>query len=56
MRLDTLIKLGSLAFSVAQDDKVRELLRITHRGMKRRGWMSPPLPRPYPVRRPPYPW
>jgi hypothetical protein len=40
MKLDTLIKFGSLALNVAQDEKVRELLRITHNGAKRRGFFD----------------
>ncbi len=42
MKIDTLIKFGSLAFNVAQDEKVRELLKIAHNGAKRRGLFSPP--------------
>jgi hypothetical protein len=37
VKLDTVIKLGSLAFGVAQDDRLRELLKIAHHGAKRRG-------------------
>lgn len=42
MKFGTIIKLGSLAFNVAQDEKVRELLKITHNGAKRRGFYDPP--------------
>ncbi|MBX5435645.1 MAG: hypothetical protein IRZ33_00335 [Alicyclobacillaceae bacterium] len=48
MQLDTLVKLGSLALQVAQDDKVRQLASLIHRGAKRRGILPPPpiLPAP----------
>lgn len=41
MRVNTVIKLGSLAFNVAQDEKVRELLTMVHTGVKRRGLLAP---------------
>ncbi|MCL6442942.1 MAG: hypothetical protein K6T83_05715 [Alicyclobacillus sp.] len=43
MKLDTIIRFGSLAFNVAQDDKVRELLKLAHNGAKRRGLFDPPI-------------
>ncbi len=43
VKLDTLLKFGSLAFNVAQDEKVRELLKIAHNGAKRRGFYDPPI-------------
>lgn len=44
MQLDTLVKLGSLALEVAQDDKVRELAAMIHRGARRRGILpAPPI-------------
>ncbi len=45
MQLDTVLKVGSLAFSVAQDDHVRELFSMVHKGARRRGLigaMPPP--------------
>lgn len=41
MQFDTLLKLGSLAIGVAQDEKVRELATLIHKGAKRRGIMAP---------------
>ncbi|MCL6627813.1 hypothetical protein [Alicyclobacillus shizuokensis] len=41
MRLDTLVKVGSLAFEVAQDERVREMLTMMYNGAKRRGLMAP---------------
>lgn len=41
MQLDTFLKLGSLAFGVAQDEKVRELAGLIHNGAKRRGVFAP---------------
>ncbi len=42
MQFDTILKLGSLAFGVAQDEKVRELATMIHQGGKRRGmWGAP---------------
>jgi len=47
MKLNTVIRLGALAFNVAQDDKVRELATIIHHGAKRRGIIAPvQAPRP----------
>ncbi|GMA62082.1 hypothetical protein NZD89_20325 [Alicyclobacillus fastidiosus] len=43
MKIDTLIKFGSLAFNVAQDEKFRELLKIAHNGAKRRGFYDRPI-------------
>ncbi|MFB5190323.1 hypothetical protein [Alicyclobacillus fastidiosus] len=37
MQLNTIIKLGSLAFDVASDQKVRELAGLVHKGARRRG-------------------
>ncbi|GMA62358.1 hypothetical protein NZD89_21650 [Alicyclobacillus fastidiosus] len=37
MQLNTIIKLGSLAFDVASDQKVRELAGLVHQGARRRG-------------------
>jgi hypothetical protein len=45
VQLNTLIRVGSLAFNVAQDEKVQELFTIVHKGAKRRGIigaMQPP--------------
>lgn len=56
MKLDTFIKLGSLAFHVAQDEKVRELVKIAHQGAKRRGLFAPPPPPPTPAQRPHIPF
>lgn len=41
MRVDTILKLGSLAFGVAQDERVRELATMIHKGAKRRGILAP---------------
>jgi hypothetical protein len=43
MRMDTMIKVGALAFGVAQDERVRELVTMMHRGAKRRGLLSSPI-------------
>lgn len=40
MQMNTLIRLGSLAFDVAQDEKIRELVGMVHKGGKRRGLWS----------------
>ncbi|QQE80256.1 hypothetical protein [Alicyclobacillus sp. SO9] len=40
MQFNTFIRLGSLAFNVAQDEKVRELLTMVHKGAKRRGFIN----------------
>ncbi|WP_157071029.1 hypothetical protein [Alicyclobacillus acidiphilus] len=42
MKVNTFIKLGSLAFNVARDEKVRELVKMAHTGAKRRGLFQPP--------------
>lgn len=42
MKLNTFIKLGSLAFGVARDEKVRQLMKMAHGGAKRRGLLNPP--------------
>lgn len=48
VKIDTLIKLGSLAFGVARDEKVQELFKIAHKGAKRRGLLElPPPPQTY---------
>lgn len=39
MQFNTFIRLGSLAFNVAQDEKVRELVTMVHHGAKRRGFI-----------------
>lgn len=44
MQLNTLVKAGSLFFNVIRDDKVQELVKITHNGVKRRGLLSQPEP------------
>lgn len=41
MQFNTLMKLGSLAFNVANDEKVRQLAGIVHHGAKRRGLYQP---------------
>ncbi|GMA49597.1 hypothetical protein GCM10025857_09540 [Alicyclobacillus contaminans] len=50
MQLNTVIRLGSLAFNVAQDEKVQQLFTMIHKGAKRRGmigpWQPPAPPRP----------
>lgn len=43
MKIDTFIKLGSLAFNVARDEKVRELIKLAHNGAKRRGFFEPSM-------------
>jgi hypothetical protein len=46
VQLNTVIRLGSLAFNVAQDEKVQELFTMIHNGAKRRriiGPMQPPV-------------
>jgi hypothetical protein len=40
MQFNTVLKLGGLAFGVVQDEKVRELAGIIHKGAKRRGVYS----------------
>ncbi|GMA62440.1 hypothetical protein NZD89_22010 [Alicyclobacillus fastidiosus] len=42
MKLNTFVKLGSLAFGVARDEKVQELFKMAHKGAKRRGLLQPP--------------
>lgn len=46
MQWNTFVKLGSLMFHVAQDEKVKELFTMVHQGAKRRGWIVPPGPPP----------
>jgi hypothetical protein len=48
VQVNTIIRLGALAFNVAQDDKVQELFTMIHKGAKRRGiigatpqWQAP---------------
>jgi hypothetical protein len=45
MQMNTMLKLGSLALNVAQDDRVKELFTIVHKGAKRRGMIGamPPM-------------
>jgi hypothetical protein len=45
VQMNTMLKLGSLAFNVAQDDKVKELFTMVHKGAKRRGMIGavPPM-------------
>jgi len=43
MQFNTFVRLGGLAFNVAQDDKVRELFTMVHKGAKRRGIYGQPL-------------
>ncbi|WP_443111901.1 hypothetical protein [Alicyclobacillus sp. ALC3] len=41
--MNTLIKVGSLAFDVVQDEKIRALATMVHHGGRRRGlWGQPP--------------
>lgn len=48
--MNTMIKFGSLALDVAQDEKIRELMTMLHHGAKRRGLFSPePLYGPSPA-------
>lgn len=42
MKMNTVIKLGSLAFGVARDEKVQELFKMAHKGAKRRGVFQSP--------------
>lgn len=37
MQMNTLIKVGSLAFDVVQDEKIRQLATMVHHGARRRG-------------------
>lgn len=41
--MNTFIKVGSLAFNVAQDEKVQELFSMLHQGAKRRGLYAPEM-------------
>jgi hypothetical protein len=41
VQVNTLIRLGALAFNVAQDQKVQELFTMIHKGAKRRGIIGP---------------
>jgi hypothetical protein len=46
VQVNTVIRLGSLAFNVAQDERVQELFTMVHKGAKRRGiigTMQPPV-------------
>lgn len=45
MQMNTMLKLGSLALNVAQDDRVKELFTMVHKGAKRRGMIGamPPM-------------
>ncbi|RIV26708.1 hypothetical protein D2Q93_04105 [Alicyclobacillaceae bacterium I2511] len=40
MQLNTILKFGGLAFDVAQDEKVQQLVTLVHQGAKRRGLMG----------------
>ncbi|MDQ0189968.1 hypothetical protein JI721_10180 [Alicyclobacillus cycloheptanicus] len=42
MQMNTIIKLGSLAFDVAQDEKIRQLATMVHHGARRRGLLGVP--------------
>lgn len=42
MQVSTLVKLGSLAFDIAQDGNVQELAGMVHKAGKRRGLWSQP--------------
>ncbi|WP_157071194.1 hypothetical protein [Alicyclobacillus acidiphilus] len=42
MQLNSIIKFGGLAFDVANDEKVRELAGMVHKGAKRRGLLFVP--------------
>ncbi len=53
MQLGTLIKLGSLAFGVVNDEKIQTLVKMAHNGAKRRGLLQPPQPPAMQTRRPP---
>lgn len=50
VKLDTVIKFGSLAFGAAQDERIRELIKMAHNGAKRRGLydVGPIVPPPGP--------
>lgn len=37
MKVNTVIKLGTLAFGVVRNEKVQELFKMAHSGAKRRG-------------------
>lgn len=41
MKVNTILKLGSLALGVVQDEKVKELATMIHKGAKRRGFFTP---------------
>lgn len=41
MQLDSFLKFGSLAFDVANDEKVRSLMGMVHSGARRRGFIGP---------------
>lgn len=43
MQTDTILKFGSLALGVAQDEKIRELATMIHKGAKRRGMFGPQM-------------
>jgi|GEM_PF-6350349 len=44
MQLNTLVRLGSLAFDIAQDENVQDLVGMVHRAGKRRGLWAQPAP------------
>lgn len=57
MQIGTIVRLGSLAFGVVNNEKVQELWKMAHKGVKRRGMLQPPsnariAPPPLPQRRP----
>jgi hypothetical protein len=41
VKVNTILKLGSLALGVVQDEKVKELATMIHKGAKRRGLFAP---------------
>lgn len=49
MQFNTVLKVGGLAFDVAQDEKVRELVTMVHKGAKRRGLIGPMVPQAAPT-------
>jgi len=44
MQLSSIVKAGSLFFNVIRDEKVRELVKITSNGVRRRGLLTPEPP------------
>ncbi|MDP9727600.1 hypothetical protein ACOJUR_05705 [Alicyclobacillus tolerans] len=37
MQLNTMLKFGGMAFDVARDERIQELVKMVHQGAKRRG-------------------